>query len=404
MAAFEFIAIDPHGRQQKGLLEADSARQGRQQLRERNWSPLDVYPAQNRANQSRTPFSFKRGLSALDLALLTRQLATLIQAAMPVEEALQALAAQAPSKRIKALVLELRAQVLAGQSLADSLKGFPAAFSAMYRATVAAGEHSGHLGLVLEQLADYTEQRHLAQQKIQMAMLYPLILLVAALGIVGFLLGSVVPDVVRVFVNTGQSLPSLTKALISTSELVAQWGWLMLLGLLGAFMLAKLALQEPSVRLNWHRLLLRLPLAGKLIRASNSARLASTLAMLNSSGVPLVEALNIASAVISNLYLRDKIAEAAQRVREGTSLSRALEQSQQLPPMMLHMIASGEKSGELSPMLARTARHQESQLSTYITVLVGLFEPFMLVFMGALVLVIVLAILLPILSLNQLVG
>lgn len=405
MAAFEFLALDAKGRQQKGLIEADSPRQARQQLRDKQWAPLEIKPA--KAREDRVGVSFLgvgKGLSARELALVSRQLATLVQAALPIEEALRAAAAQSGSQKIKAMLLAVRARVLEGHGLAASLKEYPTAFPELYRATVAAGEHAGHLGLVMDQLADYTEQRQQSRQKIQLALLYPLILMVASLAIVGFLLGYVVPDIVKVFVNTGQELPALTRGLIAVSESLKAWGIWMLLGLLGGGVLASYALRYPALRLRWHSLLLRLPLVGRLSRATQTARFASTLAILSRSGVPLVDALAIASAVIGNLRIRGKVQDATQAVREGSSLTRALEASGEFPPMMLHMIASGEKSGELDQMLARTARNQESDLAAQIALLVGLFEPFMLVFMGAVVLVIVLAILLPILSLNQLVG
>ena len=405
MAAYAYLALDAQGRQHKGLLEADSPRQARALLRERQLSPLQVSAARAREDeQPRHGLRLSRGLSAAELALLTRQLATLIQAALPIEEALRAAAAQAASARVKGMLLAVRSGVLEGQSLAQSLAAFPAAFPELYRATVAAGEHAGHLGLVLEQLADYTEQRQQSRQKIQLALLYPLILMIASLTIVGFLLGYVVPDVVKVFVNTGQSLPTLTRGLIAVSALVKHWGWLILLLLAGGLVLLRLWLRPPARRQRWHALQLRLPLFGRLLRATQTARFASTLAILCRSGVPLVEALAIAAAVIGNLHIRHKVMLAAQRVREGSSLTRALQASEEFPPMMLHMIASGEKSGELEQMLARTARNQENDLAAPVDLLVGLFEPFMLVFMGGVVLLIVLAILLPILSLNQLVG
>ena len=405
MAAYAYLALDAQGRQHKGLLEADSPRQARALLRERQLSPLQVNAARAREDeQPRHGLRLSRGLSAAELALLTRQLATLIQAALPIEEALRAAAAQAASARVKGMLLAVRSGVLEGQSLAQSLAAFPAAFPELYRATVAAGEHAGHLGLVLEQLADYTEQRQQSRQKIQLALLYPLILMIASLTIVGFLLGYVVPDVVKVFVNTGQSLPTLTRGLIAVSALVKHWGWLILLLLAGGLVLLRLWLRPPTRRQRWHALQLRLPLFGRLLRATQTARFASTLAILCRSGVPLVEALAIAAAVIVILHIRHKVMLAAQQVREGSSLTRALQASEEFPPMMLHMIASGEKSGELEQMLARTARNQENDLAAQVALLVGLFEPFMLVFMGGVVLLIVLAILLPILSLNQLVG
>ena len=404
MAAFEYLALDPRGRQQKGLIEADSPRQARQLLRDKQWAPLEVKPARAREDSTRPGLSFGRGLSARDLALLTRQLATLVQAALPIEEALRATAAQSSSAKIKSMLLAVRARVMEGHSLAAALREYPSAFPELYRATVAAGEHAGHLGLVLDQLADYTDQRQQSRQKIQLALLYPVILLVASLAIVSLLLGYVVPDVVKVFVNTGQELPALTRGLIAASNLVKSWGWLIVLVLVAGVLGMRAALRDTAFRRRWDALLLRLPLVGRLSRATNTARFASTLAILTRSGVPLVEALSIAAAVIANLRIRERVVEAAQKVREGTSLTRALEATGEFPPMMLHMIASGEKSGELDQMLARTARNQENDLAAQIALLVGLFEPFMLVFMGAVVLVIVLAILMPILSLNQLVG
>lgn len=404
MAAFEYVALDANGRQQKGLIEADSPRQARQLLRDKQWSPLEVKQARSREESGAGGFSFGRGLSARDLALVTRQLATLVQAALPIEEALRAAAAQSSSQKIKSMLLAVRARVMEGHSLAASLREYPSAFPELYRATVAAGEHAGHLGLVLYQLADYTDQRQQSRQKIQLALLYPVILLVASLAIVVLLLGYVVPDVVKVFVNTGQDLPALTTGLIAVSEVVQRWGWLIMLGIVALVIGMRQALRDPNIKMRWHSFILRLPLIGRLARATNTARFASTLAILTRSGVPLVDALGIAAAVIGNLRIRERVVEAAQRVREGGSLTRALDATGEFPPMMLHMIASGEKSGELDQMLARTARNQENDLAAQISLLVGLFEPFMLVFMGAVVLVIVLAILLPILSLNQLVG
>lgn len=405
MAAFEYIALDGRGRQQKGVLEADSARQVRQLLRERQLAPLEVKATRSREQGSGQPrLGFARGLSARDLALVTRQLATLIQAALPIEEALRAAAAQSTNSRIQGMLLAVRARVLEGHSLAGSLKEFPAAFPELYRATVAAGEHAGHLGPVLEQLADYTEQRQQSRQKVQLALLYPVILMCASLLIVGFLLGYVVPDVVKVFVDSGQTLPALTRVLIALSDWVKAWGLVALVALALAVFALRAALRDEAFRLRWHRFLLRIPLIGRLGRATDCARFASTLAILTRSGVPLVEALAIAGEVIGNRVIRGEVVVAAQKVREGGSLTRSLEATGQFPPMMLHMIASGERSGELDQMLARTAKNQENDLSAQIALLVGLFEPFMLVFMGAVVLVIVLAILLPILSLNQMVG
>ena len=401
MAAFEYLALSADGRRHKGVLEADSARQARQQLRERNLAPVQVEAAA--ARDAGTTASGGGRIGSSDLALLTRQLATLVQAALPVEEALRAVAAQTNKPRIRATLLAVRGRILEGHGLAAALAAYPRAFPTIYRSMVAAGER-GHLGVVLEQLADYTEQRQQSRQRIQLALLYPLILLVVASLIVGFLLGYVVPDVIDVFVDSGQALPWLTRALVATSNAVTHWGpWLLPLLVLSGVLLWR-TLQRPENRLRWDTGLLKLPLFGLLLRDLDTARFASTLAILARSGVPLVEALRIAAQVVGNQCIKAGLLQSELVVREGGSLTRALEQHTPLPPMLLHMVAAGEKSGELDAMLARAARNQETDLAARIALLVGLFEPFMLVLMGVVVLLIVLAILLPIMSLNQLVG
>ncbi|NBA96202.1 type II secretion system inner membrane protein GspF [Pseudomonas sp. R5(2019)] len=401
MAAFEYLAMTESGHKQRGVEEADSPRQVRQRLRERQLIPLTVKPA--RARRQAGSVKHKGGLGSAELALLTRQLATLVQAALPLDEVLAACAAQAGKRRLTSMLLAIRARVLEGHGLAQAMADFPAAFPALYRATVAAGERSGHLDKVLLQLASHTEARQAARQQVQLALLYPCILLLASLAIVAFLLGFVVPDVVQVFADSGQQLPWLTRALIACSAAVRDYGvaGLLVLGLSGTAALA--LLRSPRWRQRWHRLQLHIPMVGNVIRASNCTRFASTLGILCSSGVPLVDALKIAAEVVSNQPIRHAMQGVARSVQEGNSLTRALENSGGFPPMMLYMIASGERSGELHSMLERAARHQEQQLANRIALLVGLFEPATLVFMGAAVLLIVLAILMPILNLNQLI-
>ena len=401
MAAFEYLALSADGRRHKGVVEADSARQARQQLRDRNLAPVQVEAAATR--DGRTCSAGWARVSSADLALLTRQLATLMQAALPVEEALRAVAAQSSKPRLRATLMAVRGRIMEGHGLAAALSAHPRVFPTIYRSMVAAGER-GHLGIVLEQLADYTEQRQQSRQRIQLALLYPVILLLVAMSIVGFLLGYVVPDVIEVFVDSGQALPLLTRGLMAVSSAVSQWGpWLLPL-LVAAGVAVWRALQRPATRLRWDTTLLKVPLFGLLMRDLDAARFASTLAILIRSGVPLVEALRIAAQVIGNQAIKAGMVQAETVVREGGSLTRALEHHTPLPPMLLHMVAAGEKSGELDSMLARAARNQETDLAARIAMLVGLFEPFMLVAMGVVVLLIVLAILLPIMSLNQLVG
>lgn len=404
MPAFEFVSVDSDGRKQKGVLEADSARQVRQQLRDKGWLPVSVEPAAGQHKETSKGFSFARGgMSAYELALITRQLATLIQAGIPVEECLRAVSRQTERPGLHSLLMAVRARVIEGYTLAQAFSEFPSAFPGLYRATVAAGEKSGHLDLVLNQLADYTESRYDTQKKIQGAMIYPIILTLLATGIVLGMLTYVVPDIVKVFDSSKQQLPFLTRGLIATSNFVKTIGpWLMLLLVAAGFMLKPL-LKKDSTRYRLHGWQLRMPLIKKIVKGANASRFASTLSILTRSGVPLVEALRIAAEVSSNFLIRDAIRQAAVKVTEGGSLSRALEESGYFPPMMMQMIASGEQSGELDEMLARAATMQEKELNNLITTLVGLFEPMMLLVMAGVVLMIVLAIMLPILSMNNLV-
>ena len=402
MPTFDYRADDARGRRCKGRIEADSARHARQLLRERGLWPRSVSQMQVSGGSDLR----QRGgrLSAADLALLTLQLSTLVQAGLPLEEALDAVARQTAKRRVAGLLAAVRGHVMEGHALATALAQFPAAFPELYRATVAAGERSGHLGQVLEQLAAYTQARQAARQKIQMALVYPALLMLVSVLIVGFLLGYVVPDVVKIFVESGQPLPWLTRALIAASAGLRNHGLL----LLGTVMLLlgfwRWSLRQPHWRARWHRAVLNLPVLGEVLRAMEAARFASTLAILGKSAVPLVDALEIAAAVIGNLGIRQRMVDVARSVREGGTLTRGLEAGGDIPPMMLHLIASGERAGELDRMLARAAEQQESSLAARIAVVVSLFEPAMLVLMGGVVLLIVLAILLPILSLNQLVN
>lgn len=404
MAAFDYVALDEQGRKQKGALEADSARQMRQLLRDRGLTPLAVEQSSGKQQQQKS-FSawLTPHISVRDLALLTRQLATLVQAALPLEEALSATAQQTSKPKIRSMILAVRAKVLEGHTLANALASFPRAFPAIYRATVAAGEKSGFLDHILNRLADYTEASHESRQKIMMALLYPVILLVLSILIVSGLMVYIVPDVVEVFIDTGQQLPALTVGLIALSDFIAGYGIYLLLIVIALCFAVRYLLKQPDIRLAWHRRLLKIPLIGRFTATINTARFASTLSILTASGVPLVEAMKISGAVLSNLWLRRLVGEATQKVTEGGSLHRSLEQAGYFPPMMVHMIASGEASGKLDEMLERVATSQEREVQNFIAIILGLFEPFMLLTMGLTVLLIVLAILLPILNLNQLV-
>ena len=406
MAAFEYLALDINGREKKGIVEADSHRQVRQNLRDKDLTPLSVKASEKKVGKGiASLFSgvLRTSLSFNERALLVRQLATLIAAGLPVEEALLAVSKQGNRNAIQSLVLNVRSKVLEGYSLAQGMADYPRAFPALHRSTVAAGESAGHLDLVLARLADFTETQQASISKVKQALVYPIILLVLTLAILGGLLGYVVPDIVEVFADSEQELPWLTIAVINTSDFVVEWGGLFLLLLLLVGLGLIRLFRSPKIEMSFDKKLLGVPVVGKLSLGNNISQFASTLSILTSSGVPLVDAMQISSEVLSNTWLRTLVIDATNRVREGSTLYSALDQSTYFPPMMLHMIASGEASGELDQMLSRVAEHQEADASMILNVLVSLFGPLMLVFMGGAVFTIVMAILLPIINLNQLV-
>lgn len=404
MAAFEYVALDASGKQSKGVMEADSARQLRQTLRDQGYMPMEVAPASERnAKSADFSFSMRRRMSALDRVLFTRQLATLVASSLPIEESLGAVAQQSEKQHISALIMGIRSKVLEGHSLAASLREYRGSFSDLYCSSVAAGEQSGFLDRVLENLADYLERQFESTRDVEMALFYPVALLVLAFGIVGALMVYVVPDMITVIEGTGSELPWFTVMLIAMTNTLRDYWWAILLGIVGAIIAVRWALQQPNLRLRWDRQKFYLPLVRRITRSSNAARYSSTLAILTGAGVPLVEAMNIASEVVSNSWLRRRLQDATQTVSEGVSLRVSLEQVGQFPPMLLHMVGSGEQSGELDAMLGRVATYQQAEVERIVTTLVKLFEPLMLLIMGAVVLFIVMAILLPILSINTLV-
>ena len=403
MGAFEYVALDNAGKESKGLLEGDTAKQVRQTLRERKLLPVKVTEVAQKESKRQASFSLRSSLSAAELSLLTRQLATLIQSGLPLEEALQAIGEQSEKPRTQSIILGVRSRVMEGHTLADGLKDFPHAFPDLYRATVAAGEQSGHLDAVLERLADYTEARQALRQTISNALIYPCVLVVLALGIIGFMLAYVVPKVVSVFANTGQELPALTRGLIAISDFLVGY-WLPLLVAIailttGIWRLLK----NTGPKQHYHRFLLRLPVIGRLVRGINSARFTRTFSILAGSGVPIIEAMNISAQVVSNLPMRAAVEDAALRVREGGSISKSLGASKLFPPMTIHLISSGEASGKLEDMLSRAASNQEREIDGLVATMLGIMEPALIVGMGAIVLTIVLAILLPIFEINTLI-
>jgi general secretion pathway protein F len=403
MGAFVYVALDNRGREQKGVLEGDTPRQVRQQLREQGLTPLEVSEAAARESSSSKGFGMRRGISASDLALVTRQLATLVRSALPVEEALLAASEQSEKPRLKSMLLAVRARVMEGHTLAQGLGQFPHVFPEIFRATVAAGEHTGHLDNVLERLADYAESRQQLRQKIGLAMLYPIILSCAAILIVIFLMTYVVPKITAVYTQSGKVLPMLTRILIWISQFLQQDGIYLLIALILAGIGIKYMFRSPDVQKRWDARKLRLPLIGRLVRGLNTARFTRTLSILAGSGVPVLEALRISGEVVENIPMREAVADASVKVREGTSISQALYRSRLFPPITVHLIASGESSGQLPQMLERAALHQERELEALTAKLVGVFEPVLILAMGLLVLLIVLGVLLPIFDMNTMV-
>ncbi len=405
MAAFEYQALDAQGHAIKGVLEGDAERQVRAALREKGLTPLRVEIIDQRAEARRGGwrFSLGRGIPGSELALITRQFATLIHAGLTIEECLNALIEQAETTRARAVLAGVRTRVLEGQSLARSLAQFPESFPDIFRSMVDAGEQSGKLDEVLERLAEYTENRQNLQQKVLLAFIYPaLVTLVAAAVVIGLLV-YVVPQVTRVFENTGQTLPVVTRVLIGISNFLRGGGWWWLVGLAAGLFAFRTALKEPHLKQRWHYFLLRMPLVGRLLRGTNAARLASTLGILTASGIPLLNAMQSAVQTVSNLPMRAAVDDALRQIREGGSLSRALGRTKLFPPLVVHLIASGEATGKLDQMLERAAEAQTRELENWVRALTALIEPVLILVMGGIVLFIVLAILLPIFEMNQLI-
>jgi len=403
MGAYEYKALDANGRERTGVLEGDTERHVRSQLREQQLFPVSVTEIVQREKAGRKRFSIGTGVSATDLSLLTRQIATLARAGLPLEETLLAVSQQSEKPRVQSVLLGVRAKVMEGYTLADALREFPRVFPEIYRATVAAGEQAGHLDNVLERLADYTENREVMRQKVLGAMLYPIALTTMCFIIVSILLVYVVPKVVDVFDSYSAQLPLATRVLIAISGFARHYG---IFAVLGVGLLAWFAgrqLKKPAVRTRFDGVVLKLPIVGRVVRGVNTARFTRTLSILVGSAVPVLEALRIAGEVVSNRPMREAVATATARVREGAPIGRSLAQSKLFPPMSIHLISSGESSGQLDSMLERAAQNQERELDGLLSALVGLLGPLLIVIMGLFVICIVFAMLLPIFQMNSLI-
>ena len=405
MPAFRYEAVDAAGATRKGVVNADSARAARSDLRSQGLVPIvvDAITAQvDELGQARRS-AFGDRLSTTELALFTRQLASLLESSLPLEQAFTALLEQAERPYVRDLIASIRSELMGGSSLSDALARHPRDFADIYRALVSSGEQIGQLARVLSRLADYIERRNSLVQKVRLAFTYPAIVTVVAFAIVIFLLAYVVPQIVSVFANTKQKLPLLTVIMLAISDFVRSYGWIVAIAAAGAFFAWRTALKNPDVKYRWHKWLLTAPLYGKFERSLNTSRFASTLAITTGSGVPILRALQTSRDTLSNVAMREQVEEATTSVREGVGLARALSAHKHFPPMLIHMIRAGEVTGELPAMLERASNAQEQDLERRAMTIAGLLEPALILVMGVVVLLIVLAVLMPIIEINQLV-
>ncbi|MBI2786448.1 MAG: GspF family T2SS innner membrane protein variant LspF [Legionella longbeachae] len=399
MGAYQYQALHKNGNTKKGVLEADSERHARQLLRDQGMIPTQIRVL----NQQRNGNNAKGKIAAADLALFTRQLATLLAAGIPVEESLRGVSEQTEKDKVRELIIGIRAKVLEGYGLAQAMAQYPYAFPELYRATVGSGEQTGHLELVLEKLADYTENQQQTKQKVQQALIYPLIMILVSVAIISFLLSFVVPKIIEVFTSSGQTLPEMTVLLISLSHFIKNYGLYTLVALILMFIAFKRSLANIKVKTAWHRLLLKLPVVSYLVKTVNVSRYIHTFGILFAAGVSVLETMRVAASLVTNVIMRQAFDTAAVKVREGTGINEALKETGYISPMAIHLIASGEKSGQLSNMMERAAIHLDNEVKRLVDTSLTLLEPLVILMMGAVVLFIVLATLLPIFSMEQLI-
>ncbi|MFT6507293.1 MAG: general secretion pathway protein F [Colwellia sp.] len=406
MAAFDYQAVDGRGKNKKGVIEGDTPRHVRNLLREQGLMPIEVTPSLQKNKQSNKKSFFSGGtkISSAELALITRQLSTLVESGLPIEESLMAVGEQCDKNSLKSMVMAVRTKVTEGYGLAESMAEFPQVFNRLFRAMVAAGEKSGHLDKVLDRLADYTEKRQQLRSQLIQALVYPIIMTVVATGVIAILLTAVVPKIVGQFEHMGANLPATTKFLIASSDFLRDYGLFIVIIVAALMLLWSQLLKKDSFKFAYHKRFLSIPGLGKVAKSVNTARFARTLSILTASAVPLLESMKISGEVLDNLYIKQSVKESTDKVREGTSLRVSLEQTKLFPPMMLHMIASGEKSGQLEHMLGRAADNQDREFEAVMNISLKAFEPALMVVMAGVVLFIVMAILQPILQLNTLIG
>jgi general secretion pathway protein F len=400
MGAYQYQALKRNGSTSKGVLEAESERHARQLLRDQGLIPTQVHMMA----QHRIGTKGKSKISTAELSLFTRQLATLLAAGIPVEESLRGVSEQTEKDKVRELIIGVRAKVLEGYGLAQAMSQYSHAFPELYRATVGSGEQTGHLDVVLEKLADYTENQQQTRQKVQQALIYPIIMICVSVAIISFLLSFVVPKIIEVFTSSGQTLPAMTEILIDISHFVKSYGLYVLIAIILSIMSFKRSLNNIKIKTAWHRLLLRLPIVSYLIKTINVARYIHTFGILFAAGVSVLETMRVAASLVTNVVMRQAFDTATVKVREGSGINEALKETGYISPMAIHLIASGEKSGQLSPMMERAANHLDNEVKRLVDTSLTLLEPMVILFMGAIVLFIVLATLLPIFSMEQLIA
>lgn len=400
MTAYNYRAIDQVGKLVKGIVDADNERMARQLLREKMYSPLEIILIKQTTYLSPA----HKKIKTTELTLITSQMAALVAANIPIADILTTLVAQAETPTSQAILSAIRARVMEGFSLATAMSEFPRTFSPLYCASVRAGEESGRLALVLEHLATYLDDAQTMRQRIQQALIYPAVMTTISLAIVSFLLSYVVPQMIQAFETSGQVLPPLTVTLLNISSFVKMYG-LYLLGFFIALGLGfrKLLQTKLHIRRLWHHTLLRIPIVGKLLRLLNTARFTRIFSILATAGVPVIDAMRHASALILSLPIEEAVTHAVQQIREGASVHLALKQTGYFTPMSLHLMANGEASGQLPAMLERIALLQNREVARTLSVALTLFEPLLILIMGGVVLFIVLAVLLPIFTMDQMV-
>ena len=399
MAVYDYQAIGADGKRTSGVITADSARAARKELRLRQLSPLDVSESRKKVSQA-TASGHDQKLSGGDLVVATRQLALLVKAGTPVEEAIGSVAAEAEKPATRKVFMGVRSAITDGYSVSEALNSAPRAFPAFYRAVVSAGQASGRLDEVLERLATHLEKSRKMKNKILSALIYPIVLSVIALIVVTLLMIFVVPAIVEQFDTLGQELPWLTEAVIAVSTFLRQWGIAVLIAALAVGWAFRRLMRAEAAREARDRFLLSLPVVGRLARGVAAASFARTFATLSGSGAPVPECLGAARNANGNAVFRRAVASVRRKVEEGSTLARAMRAEAVFPPMLLHMVASGERGGDLAGMMERAAEYLEDEFDNASTVALGLLEPVMIVFLAGIVALIVLSIMLPILQIN----